>query len=117
MKNERVVLVDDDEEAQRIFFKALRETHDGHRLEGMAKTEDELLCLLRDGIMPTALVVNKNFERGEQLAELMRRRSPTILVEYYSTGKLLPEEVKMFESADKEIALRNAAKMLVKLHH
>lgn len=108
-----MVLIDDDEEAQRIFFKALREGHDGHRLEGMARSEEELLCLLRDGIKPTALVVNKNFEKGEYLAELMRRRSPSILVEFYSPGEVLPGED---EAQTKEAALQNAAIKLADLH-
>lgn len=114
MKNERVVLIDDDEEAQRIFFKALRERHEGHRLEGMAASEEELMCLLRDGIRPTALVINRAFEKGEYLAELMRRRSPHILVEFYSSEKALPGED---EARSKENALQKAAKELAQLHH
>jgi hypothetical protein len=108
VKNERVVLIDNDPEAQKIFFKALRESHDGHRLEGMAKSEEELLCLLRDGIKPTAVVVNKNFEGGEYLAELMKRRSPNILLEFFS-----PEG----EGGSKEAVLQNVAGKLVNLHH
>jgi hypothetical protein len=101
MKNERVVLIDNDPKAQKSFYKALRETHDGHRLEGMAANEEELMCLLRDGIRPTALVINSDLEKGEYLAELMKRRSPNIIVEFYSSEKALPE----------------VAGDLVKLHH
>ncbi|HUC95269.1 MAG TPA: hypothetical protein VMR19_04705 [Candidatus Saccharimonadales bacterium] len=117
MKKERVVLIDNDEEAQRVFFKALRETHEGHRLEGMAKSEEELMCLLRDGIEPTALVVNRDFEKAAYLAELMRRRSPNIIVEFYSSGKVLPEKAEALEVVLKEAALQNVAKKLVNLHH
>jgi hypothetical protein len=80
----------------------------------MAKSEDELLCLLRGGIKPTALVVNENFENGKFLAELMKRRSPSILVEFFSSGKALPGED---EALLKKAALQDAAKKLVKLHH
>ena len=113
MKNERVVLIDNDEEAQKMFFKMLKDQHQGHRLEGMAKSEDELMCLLRDGIRPTALVINSELENGKHLGELMKRRSPNVLIDFFSPGNELPWE----EGCTKEIALQNVAKELATFHH
>jgi DNA-binding NtrC family response regulator len=113
MKNERVVLIDNDEEAQKTFFKMLKEENQGHRLEGMAKSEEELMCLLRDGIRPTALVINSELENGKHLAELMKRRSPHTLIAFFSGENEFPWE----EGCTKEIALQNVAKELATLHH
>jgi hypothetical protein len=113
MKKERVVLIDNDPDAQRSFFKMLKEENQGHRLEGMAKSEEELMCLLRDGIRPTALVISSELENGKHLAELMRRRSPYILISFFSGENELPWE----EGCTKEIALQNVAKELATLHH
>jgi two-component SAPR family response regulator len=113
MKNERVVLIDNDNEAYKTFFKMLKEENQGHRLEGMAASEEELMCLLRDGIRPTALVINSELENGKHLAELMRRRSPNVLIAFFSGENELPWE----EGCTKEIALQNVAKELATLHH
>jgi hypothetical protein len=113
MKKERVVLIDNDPEAQRSFFKMLKDQNQGHRLEGMAASEEELMCLLRDGIKPTALVINRELENGEHLAELMRRRSPHVLIDFFSPGN----EFQWEEGCTKEIALQNVARELAELHH
>lgn len=113
MKNERVVFIDNDPEAYKVFFKMLKNENEGHRLEGMACSEEELLCLLRDGARPTALVINSELENGRYLAELMKRRSPSIIIDFFSPGNEFPWE----EGCTKEIALQNVAKDLAKLHH
>ena len=53
-------------------------------------------------------------EKGEYLAELMRKRSPSILVKFYTPGEIPLGES---EAPSKEEALQKVAKELVSLHH
>jgi CheY-like chemotaxis protein len=90
MKNERILLVDD----QKINTQTLQDylpaynPEDGHLIVGVANSLDELSKLMQSGLNPSLAIVDNRMPKdgdGQKAAKIIRQHSPDTLIASYSS--------------------------------
>ena len=118
MKNERVLVADDQDTVQQ-GIKSILEAfgpEDGHKIVGQASSVSEVEELLNGGLRPTVALVDGNFPNrgdGKKAAEIIRRLSPETKIIAFSTD---PQDYGD-EQWNKHMSGRELTVMLTNLQH
>jgi DNA-binding NarL/FixJ family response regulator len=109
MKNERILIADDQEIVMNALFDviSLFGEEDGHAVVGQASSVSEVEGLLKKGLKPTVALVDGNFPNygdGDKAANIIRRLSPeTKIIAFSSSPQKYGDEQWNKHSSAKEL--------------
>src|SRR3990170_4292555 len=90
-ERERILLADDSPLTRYVIKETIEVwgQESGHEIVGEAASEEEVACLLEDGLRPTVAIIDARMPNkgdGERVAALIRKKSPQTKIVSFSTN-------------------------------